>query len=248
MTVSFNSQNPFKIIAAARTDVGGRRRFNADFYAAFPERGLFVLADGVGDNQKGKMASEMAVQSIVRSFWINAATSPSERIAKLTASIQRANSELFDHAKKNPRLGKMGTTVVALHLDRINGWSHVAHVGDSRAYRIRQNNIERLTEDHSEFAEWERHRVGPPPSKNVLTQAVGTEENVFVDVTTNLLEGRDLFLLCSDGLYKAVSDDRMRDLVLSAPDLATAGAMLIWEANQANASDNITVGLIHAVF
>ena len=157
-----------------------------------------------------------------------------------------ANQRIFEAACKDMRYKGMGTTIVSGQI--VGDKFYIAHVGDSRVYRVRGTTIQQMTRDHSlledykdakpDMSEEEQKKF---PHKNVITRALGMRETVQVDVLAHDIHDGDVFLLCSDGLSGMVEDPRMLELVKAAPDLEAAVAGLIDAANQAGGTDNITV-------
>lgn len=223
---------------AARTDVGLQRRGNEDSnYVANP---LFVVADGMGGARAGEVASQLAVDSF-------AAGLPAEGTAeeRLAVVVQRANAEIHRHSQTDVDRAGMGTTVTAAYLD--GDALALAHVGDSRAYLVRDGDLLRLTEDHSLVEELLRggklteEEAQEHPQRSVITRALGIEPIVEIDTWTYPLRPADVILLCSDGLTSMVSEPQVQAAILESSDLAAAADRLIAEANAAGGRDNITV-------
>jgi serine/threonine protein phosphatase PrpC len=224
---------------AALTDPGRKRRRNEDSFVVEPP--LFVVADGMGGAQAGEVASRLAAASF-REFHEADELEPEPR---LEAIIQEANRRIFERARHDTGLSGMGTTVTAALL----GESAIAigHVGDSRAYRIREGELEQLTQDHSLVADLIRSgRLTPEeaedhPQRSVITRALGTDPDV--DVDTFLVEARpgDLFLICSDGLTSMVPEEEILETLRGSPGLEQAARTLVKAANKQGGEDNITV-------
>ena len=224
----------------ARSDTGRKRRRNEDSYVCEPP--LFAVADGMGGAQAGEVASRLAADELRTSA---GAGTPEERVA---AIIQAANRRVYEHAGENQARRGMGTTVTAaLALDdRVV----IGHVGDSRAYRVRDGALEQLTEDHSLVAELVRSgKLSPEeaenhPQRSVITRALGTDPDVDVDVFPTDTSPGDVFMLCSDGLTAMVADETILELVeRERGDLDSAAKALIAAANREGGEDNITVVL-----
>jgi len=224
----------------ARTDVGRHRSGNED--AAFVHVPLFVLADGMGGAQSGEVASGLAVGAFIRG--LPEQGSISER---LQAVAHRANEEIYASSLADPRNAGMGTTLVAAYLD--GDALVIAHVGDSRAYRLRDGELARLTEDHSLVGELVRSgrltedEARGHPQRSVITRALGIETLVKVDVWNYPLQPGDVILLCSDGLTDMISEGQVRSALLAGASLDDAAGRLIDAANAAGGRDNITVVL-----
>lgn len=237
--------------AAARTDVGRRRAANEDSYAVAEDLGLYLVADGMGGHSAGQVASRLAAESSVGALRTlqGATTSLSE---KLRHAVSAANREIFSSAQAEPEYQGMGTTLVALLAgpDRIA----LAHVGDSRAYRIRGGRIRQLTDDHSLVAELVRRReitesaAAGHPHRHVLTRAMGVRPSVEPDLAELTPETGDCFLLCSDGLTGHVSDDEIAARVAPGSDGADLDEIcgdLVDLANERGGEDNISVLVVH---
>jgi serine/threonine protein phosphatase PrpC len=222
------------------TDVGRQRRSNED--SSFASGPVFVVADGMGGAQAGEVASQMVVEAFTEGLPEDG--TPEER---LSVVVQRANHEIHARSRSDAASAGMGTTVTAAYLDEDS--VALAHVGDSRAYLLRDGELARLTEDHSLVEELLRggklteEEALEHPQRSVITRALGIEPIVEIDTWTYPLRPGDVVLLCSDGLTSMLSEQRVQQLLLEAADLAEAGDRLIAEANAAGGRDNITVVL-----
>jgi protein phosphatase len=223
---------------AVITDTGRKRRRNEDAYVCEPP--LFAIADGMGGAQAGEVASRLAAAALKES---GADTGGEERVTDL---IQEANRRVYDRSSRDPNTSGMGTTItVALVED-----GHVAfgHVGDSRAYLIRDGRMEQVTEDHSLVNELMKSgKLSPEeaeahPQRSVITRALGTDPDVDVDTFTIDAQTGDLFLLCSDGLTDMLDEAAILELVeRNRPDIDGALRALVKAANRSGGEDNITV-------
>jgi len=223
---------------AGRTDVGRQRSANEDSLVVRPP--LFAVADGMGGAKAGEVASAVAVEAVEAA---KESGEPAE--AQLAGIVREANRRIYDLAVADESRRGMGTTLTLakLHGDEVS----LAHVGDSRAYRMRGGELEQLTRDHSLVAELERSGQITPeaaehhPQRSIITRALGPEPDVEVDTYT--LTGRegDLFLICSDGLTSMISDDEVGSILRSAGSLDEAADALVRAANQSGGKDNITV-------
>jgi PPM family protein phosphatase len=230
---------------AGATHVGVVRRINQDAFGRFddPGRGeiLLVVADGLGGHRGGEVASRMAVD-LVGQLVRAGVEAPAIR---LTRAIEEANRQIHDAARVDYTLEGMGTTVVCLLLTH-DGASHVAHVGDSRLYRLRSGDFEALTEDHSLVATLVREGVLQPdeartdPRKNQILRALGVRKEVEVDVAPVQPRPGDTYLLCTDGLHGLIEDLELRELALEHADPEVAVEHLIAAANRAGGTDNVT--------
>lgn len=224
-----------------RTDTGRQRQANED--AMLARSPLFVVADGMGGAQAGEVASQTAV----RAFEEGLPEGVLEEV--LTDRIQVANRVIHDQAHSDPDLAGMGTTITAALVDTPGERVVIGHVGDSRAYRIRDGIIQRLTRDHSLVEEMRRRgqitaaEAEDHPQRSIITRALGPEANVDVDIQSVPAEPGDLFLLCSDGLTSMLDDDSIKQVIVSADSLDGAIRHLIEAANAAGGRDNITAVL-----
>ena len=227
--------------SAGRTDAGRVRRRNEDSFVLDPP--LFAVADGMGGAQAGEVASRLAAAAF-REYHDADRLEPAERVE---AIIQEANRRIYERARTDAEASGMGTTVTAAILT--NGRVSIGHVGDSRAYRIRDGELEQLTEDHSLVADLMRSgRLTPEeadahPQRSVITRALGTDADVDVDTVTVDVEPGDLFLLCSDGLTTMVPEEDILRIAQEADNLDGAARTLVRAANSGGGEDNITVVL-----
>ena len=226
--------------SAAATDPGRRRRHNEDSYVCEPP--LFAVADGIGGAQAGELASSLAAAA-VRDDSTDGNGDGRQRVDEL---IQEANRRVYHRQSEDPSLSGMGTTMTVALVDDGHVW--IGHVGDSRAYLVRQDTLEQLTEDHSLVAELVRSgRLSPEeadshPQRSVVTRALGTDPDVDVDTFSIDAKPGDLFLICSDGLTSMVSDDAILDEIRRhRDDLRAAAKALVRAANRGGGEDNITV-------
>jgi PPM family protein phosphatase len=236
-----------RLSSFAGSDVGRARSGNEDSY--FCGRSVFAVADGLGGHQGGEVASAAAVAPLAAIDGREFAT-PAEAAEALVAAIGEANSAILDRAAGDPGLWGMGTTVTAA---AVAGERHLqlAHVGDSRAYLLRDESLEQLTTDHTVVGELVRRgRLTPEqaaihPERSILTRAVGLDHRVPVDTPDPLeLAAGDQVLLCSDGLTEAVGDPQIAELLSADTDGEVACRSLIDAANTAGGPDNITVVLV----
>jgi protein phosphatase len=224
--------------AAAVTDPGRTRRHNEDSYVIEPP--LFAIADGMGGAQAGEVASRLATAALKEAGTNGGGE---QRIADL---IQEANRRVYDRSSSDPNTSGMGTTITVALVedDRVA----FGHVGDSRAYLIRQAQMEQLTEDHSlvnellKTGKLSREEAETHPQRSVITRALGTDPDVDVDTFSVRAEDGDLFLLCSDGLTDMVSEESILDVVeRNRSDIDGALRALVKAANHGGGQDNITV-------
>ncbi|MBA3788205.1 MAG: Stp1/IreP family PP2C-type Ser/Thr phosphatase [Actinobacteria bacterium] len=225
------------------TDTGRRRRHNEDSYVCEPP--LFAIADGMGGAQAGEVASRLAAAVLNETVLEGANGELDEN--RLADLIQEANRRVFQRSNEDAAASGMGTTMTVALVDGAAGTVAIGHVGDSRAYRVRDGELEQLTEDHSLVNELLKSgRLSPEealshPQRSVITRAIGTEPDVDVDTFTVDARTGDLFLLCSDGLTDMITDDEILALVEKGGDLDRAARQLVQAANRSGGGDNITV-------
>ena len=234
----------------ALSDIGRVRQHNEDSVAVLAQAGLAVLADGMGGYQAGEVASRMATDCIVRHFghWLlsTAASQTCTRQA-LVDSIELTNRSVFDAAWRHPEYRGMGTTlVVAVFQDRR---LLVAHVGDSRLYRLRQGTLTALTRDHS----WLQQQIDTgtldpavahlSPHRHLVTRAIGVRPSVQPEITEWHTAPGDTYMLCSDGLHEMLSSQQMSAILCRESSMEMAAKALLTAANQAGGRDNISLVL-----
>jgi serine/threonine protein phosphatase PrpC len=252
-----------RIRYAAKTDVGMKRTHNEDYFALIEDEQLFMVADGMGGHASGEVASKLAAE-VIGEFYRHSkdqdATWPyrydhnlSYVENRMVAGIRLANAKIHESASKNPQLRGMGTTIVAFIIK--GDTAFVAHVGDSRCYRVRNGAISLLTRDHSLLEDYKEARPDMTdeearnfPHKNVITRALGMRDNVVVDISRVDLQSGDRYVLCSDGLSGMLEDDRIHDITQRHEDLEKAVAELIENANGAGGTDNITAMVVECMF
>jgi serine/threonine protein phosphatase PrpC len=239
---------------------GRKRSENEDAFGNFVDARLFVVADGMGGHSAGEVASAIAVDAL-ETFFRSYHADPHQlwpyavdRSVSLAANLLRigmkvANDAIRAAAAKDHARARMGTTTVALAV----GDTHVAvaHAGDSRAYRLRGGKLARLTRDHSILEEMITARpdmseveLAAFTHRNVVTRSLGSKEEVEPAVLVDDLATGDVYLLCSDGLWGSVPDDRLGAVIRSTDDLEAACQLLIDAANEAGGPDNISALLV----
>ncbi len=233
---------------AGATDVGVVRTINQDAFGRFDdaERGeiLLVVADGLGGHRGGEVASQMAIDLLGRGVF----EGPDDPASRLRSAILHANEEIYRASLDDTSLDGMGTTVVCLLLAE-NGRSHVAHVGDSRLYRVRAGRIASLTEDHSLVATLVREGVlsekaaRDDPRRNQILLALGVRPDTEIDVAPVELAPGDIYVLCSDGLHGMLDDATILALSRRGTRPDDVVQRLIAAANEAGGTDNVTVVL-----
>jgi protein phosphatase len=223
---------------AVASDTGRRRRRNEDNYVVAPP--LFAVADGMGGAQAGEVASRLAASALE-----GGDSDTLEGTKRIDALIQEANRRIYDRASTDPSASGMGTTMTVVVVEGMT--VAIGHVGDSRAYLVRDEHMEQLTEDHSLVNELRKtgklseEEAQIHPQRSVITRAVGTDPDVDVDGFTIEAEDGDVFLICSDGLSDMVEDEEILELVLTnRDDLDKAVKALVAAANRGGGEDNIT--------
>ena len=254
-----------RVSFASATDKGLRRDTNEDSLVVRDDLGLFVVADGMGGHAAGEIASQAAIEGIVAFVEATVAVSPDQtwpipfnptqsvNANRLDAGFRMADRRIAAEAAASTELRGMATTAVAALVtdDKVT----LAHVGDSRVYRLRQGRLEQLTRDHS----WveEQIRAGTltasaaraHPWRNIVTRALSGSEDLDVDICELTLEPSDRILLCSDGVFAVLNDDQIRDILRDHADLDAVCDALITGANDGGGPDNVTAVVfeVHAV-
>jgi PPM family protein phosphatase len=233
-----------QVTSAGRTDVGVIRSGNEDSYAVVPDRGVFVVADGMGGHAAGEVASEMAVRYITRELGALRGLEEDQVAERMRAAIRAANGAIFQRTLTEIDKRGMGTTVTALVL--YDGRFLIGQVGDSRAYLWRDGRLVQITKDHSYVQEQVDAGYLTPeqarshPYSNVITRCVGANNDVLPDIYVGAAKPGDVFLLASDGLTGMLGDAELAGAVSSErppPDVVDA---LVRAANQRGGLDNIT--------
>ena len=243
----------------ARTDTGRVRENNEDSYRVAPEINLFVLSDGMGGQASGEVASRLAAETII-AHCREACENPSLALAgtpvegvsdtsnRLASAIRLANKVVNEEANKDESRHGMGATVVAVWI--ADGRMSLAHVGDSRIYRLRGSEFEQLTQDHSFVAEQVRRgliteqEARESKMQSVLLRALGIEPEVEVALDEQLVMDGDVVLLCSDGLTRELSDEQISGVLGEIKDAKAAADRLVDLAKDAGGGDNITAIVI----
>jgi protein phosphatase len=252
-------------MAAALTDRGRKRPTNEDAFGYSVEHGVYVVCDGMGGAAAGEIASSLAASEVMRLLTHRDGANP--LVTDAERAIDAANQAIFSRAQRSQKLNGMGTTLVSLLVEDRQAW--ILNVGDSRGYRLRNSpaavsgsaggpssaggpNLEQITIDHSLVEEqirlghMSRLEALRSPLKNVITRALGTQSTVTADVFELEVEPGDLFLLCSDGLTRELSDPLLESILSLDFPLDDLCARLVAAANQAGGHDNITCLLVRA--
>lgn len=246
----------FHLVGHGLSDVGRRREANEDSYLMLPRNHLWIVADGMGGHAGGQTASTLTVQTAAQAIVRRVADAEKaagqngqgvDLIEVLDGGIRDACAKVYDTARDKIELTNMGSTVTLMMAYGEHAW--FGHVGDSRAYLIRDGAIHQITEDHSLVQEQVAQGIITPEQakvsmmRNIITRSIGYERDVKVDVGTVPLRKGDVYLLCSDGLTGHVEDHELLDLVLTHGP-ASAGAHLVHLANSRGGDDNSTVVLV----
>jgi serine/threonine protein phosphatase PrpC len=249
-----------RAIAAGLSDVGLQREHNEDSFVVLSEHDLFIVADGMGGHRAGDVASRLATETIAeffRSTAIEDVTWPfhfdsnlSEEENRLLTGIRIANRQIYERSAKSRECRGMGTTVVGALFSKTKNRIYIGHVGDSRCYRIRRNELVLMTRDHSLINDYliampdltEEQKNELP--KNVITRALGMQDQVVVDLQADEPQPGDTYLLCSDGLSGMLADDEILDVLMSTAEIGEGCRRLIARANEHGGEDNITAILV----
>jgi serine/threonine protein phosphatase PrpC len=243
---------------SGETNIGMKRKHNEDSFILPDYERVAVVADGMGGHASGEVASAMAVESVAAylksTMDASTITWPFKldqglryETNRLVVGIKHANQRIYDTAQRNEAQHGMGTTIVAALFS--DDRAIIAHVGDSRCYRLRRNQLIQLTEDHSLLNDYLKMKrlsgedAGRFQQKNVIVRALGMKESVQVDTLVDLPQLHDVYLLCSDGLTGMVTDPRITEILSTERDLDVACERLITAANDAGGIDNITAVL-----
>jgi len=245
---------------AGITDPGMVRDHNEDCFLTLPQKGLAILADGMGGHLAGEVASSLAVNVISRYLTDNLSRARKVRkaVGGLSAeakmvlkAVELANSTIYETSRTRPEFSGMGTTVVVA-VFRANKL-HVAHVGDSRLYRLRHGALTRLTEDHSMVQELLRQglisseEARTSNARNLVTRALGVEVTVQPDIQEYTVQAGDNYLLCSDGLNDVLTDDDIQHMLSQyGADLEDTIHKMVMVVNAKGGPDNVSVVLVHA--
>lgn len=241
-----------------RTDKGRVREHNEDSIGIDESLGLAVLADGMGGCQAGEVASKMAVQSIMEELSTVFKTQPSQHrhanhhyhsaTVRLEQAVLKSNQFIYHKAEEKKNYQGMGTTVIAALFN--NHLISIAHVGDSRLYRIRGETFCQITKDHSVRQElidcgyYTPEQARRSHNKNLVTRALGVSKNVAVEIQEHSMLAQDIYLLCSDGLNDMIDDCEIHTIISNANTFEEAAQSLINAANEKGGKDNISLILI----
>ncbi len=248
-----------RIVSGGVTDVGRVRTNNEDCFRIVTQLNLFVLADGMGGEAHGEIASALAVETVVK-HCLDAEANPGARVLgetqpnwsantkRLSTAVHLANTNIFKSAQEHPEQHGMGATLTAAWIDGTK--LSLAHVGDSRAYLLRGGNLLQLTRDHSLVAEQVRRGIltiaeaEESEMQSVLLRALGAQPEIEVDTEEHTLFPRDVLLLCSDGLTRVVTEPEIAGVLQAEPDPVRGAEELVALANERGGPDNITIAVV----
>jgi PPM family protein phosphatase len=247
---------PYILAAYGGTDTGMVRESNEDSFAVRGDLGVFMVADGLGGAAAGEVASQIAIEQVERAVedadttWPRdpAMHGPDSGPRRFIAGIHHANRSILRQARREQALRGMGTTFAGLLL--LERRAIVAHVGDSRVYRLREGTLDRMTRDHTlanhllDRGWLTPDEVDSHPKRHVITRAVGTHEMVEVDTRIVDLQPDDAFLVCSDGLHGLLDDAEIEEILSAHADPFVAVGILIDRANEKGGHDNVTAVVV----
>jgi len=225
----------------------GLRSNNEDFFLVELEQKIFAVADGMGGHKAGEVASYLAVKTVKE--YLRKVTNTIEAAREIEKAVQEANSKVYSQACLNTGQEGMGTTLTVLWI--VNGTGYVAHVGDSRAYLLRNGKIGLITSDHSYVQELVKEgsitetEARSHPRRNILTRAVGIQSETDVDIISLSIKKHDFILLCTDGLSSTVSDEEINWIINNSNSVEEACYRLVKTAWNRGGEDNITSVLIY---
>ncbi len=251
-----------KIDIVAKSDKGMKREHNEDAVIAAPDKGLAILADGMGGYNAGEIASALAIKTVIEKlalFELGELTTQqnttgdykkegqhSPELLALETAIQKSNEVILESANSNPKYNGMGTTIVGVmfHDNRIC----YAHVGDSRLYRLRNNKLTVMTQDHTLLQEliqrgfYTEEEARQSSNKNLVTRALGIDKKVEVDIAEEAIQVGDIYLMCSDGLNDMLTKEQIHLTINNFNDnLNDMAQELISLANHEGGHDNVSV-------
>jgi protein phosphatase len=246
------------ILSAGKTDTGKTRKNNEDSYLVDEGMRLYAVADGIGGHEGGEVASRMAIEGlsqIIQKRFSVSDDAPAHGISSESDAVKSALNHAFTLVNKtirqaaagNPALFHMGTTMTALVFREKT--AYLAHVGDSRAYRLRSGELIQVSEDHTVVAEQMRaglltaEQARTTPYRHIITRALGIDAKIAIDQGAIEVRPDDTFLLCTDGLTEMVEDEQIRRILSNAPP-QEAAELLVREANARGGVDNITVVVV----
>jgi protein phosphatase len=238
---------PSKIFVG-KTDTGLKRGNNEDVFSLSPEQDFCLAADGMGGAAAGEVASKIFAEAALEIFSDNTHRSEKEILYRVQKTYSLANEKILEHVAQHPSHRGMGCTAELLAF--FDEGFILGHVGDSRTYRLRDGQLEQLTQDHTLVQQQLQEglitsdQAKNHPMRNVIYRAVGIKEELTIDLLNEKVYPQDLFLLCSDGLTDMIQDDQIQDILCSDIDIDQKAENLIESAKVAGGTDNITVVLV----
>lgn len=244
--------NTCNLIFYGGSDIGQTRPNNEDAWLALPEIAFFALADGIGGSKGGAIAAQESLNHLAKSMLKLSTQQIDEEttlVEALRDAIERANQWVYQMGCSSELLSGMGSTLCCFYQSRTG--IVYAHLGDSRIYRLRHDTLQRLTVDHSYHTKWAALHKHPPhtshyPYRHVITRALGTQGKAHPDIVHTLPQANDLYLLCTDGLFNALSTEEIRTILLSSNPLAQRIEELLQCATR-KSRDNVTALAIQYV-
>jgi PPM family protein phosphatase len=238
------------IKSGAWSDQGKIRNSNEDQFVADPQKRIFLVADGMGGHAAGEVASKMAALKVEEILSRSESFSDPETF--LQQAIQIANKQVYSAQLDNPHFRGMGSTLTVLKIQ--DNRYYIAHVGDSRAYLLRNGNLTQLTRDHSLV--WQLYEdkliskedLSRHPRKNIVTRSIGTHPHVEAEIQSEQVSEKDMFLICSDGLTDVISDLQIKDFLNSGKTPQEISKILVDAANTGGGPDNITVVVVSITY
>ncbi len=237
-------------VSSAITHTGAVRELNEDSFVEIPEHGIWVVADGMGGHEAGEVASKIIVDDIKNSNFSeqqDTSYNHQDKIALLRKSILNSNLKIRDISRQQYNGRTIGSTVIAISLSTTH--YNIIWAGDSRTYLFRDGHMQQITRDHSQVEELLANKLITPeeaenhPLANIITRAVGADEELLLDETSGTIQPGDIFLLCSDGLYNEISFADIEGLIKSST-ISETNKAFIRSALVHGAKDNITSILI----
>lgn len=228
------------------TDIGLLRSNNEDMFAILPEQQFYVLADGMGGQAAGEVAAHMAVSSLcawVQKYNYTPGTSADDLLFALEQAIANTNTEIYQKSSLEKEMAGMGTTMCLAWV--VDNYLLISHIGDSRIYRVRDNALLCLTQDHSLheelLAQGETSQSIKKKYKHIITRALGTQRFVLPEIQVHTAQPGDLYFLCSDGISDYATPSQMLEITQKNSSLKEMAEAFILSAKQAGSVDNLTV-------
>lgn len=236
------------MIIGGETSIGGRT-INQDALLIAQHESLVVIADGAGGHNAGEVASRMVVEGVTKRLKEKPVPVSDGQLGiqgYFVQLLQRINAQVFERSASNQEYYKMATTAIVVYLNETENLAYIFHVGDSRAYLLRDGEIMQITEDHTyvnellKLGQVSKEEALEHPRRHMITRAIGGKNTVKIDIHKIRYSTDDIFVLCTDGLYNEVTDEEIRKIVAGQPDMQAAAKKLIEEANDKQSTDNIT--------